>query len=324
MNPITDCVLSLAWRTHVARLIGARIPIALLYHGISRITQPHTTDAENFEKHVAMLRANFDLLTPGEYFAYQPRRGRIGVLLTFDDGYANNYSVVAPILKKYGVPALFFACKRHSVRGKYLWNTHLTMLRRWFRGDGFDFLGKHVDMRGDARDESIRRVTEKLHAMRPYPQAMYDAIEAELPPLESFLSSEEIRDLCEGLSEGQIADMSRDELFSFGVHTLDHAILTHCSEEESLRQLSEGRKWLSQLTGKPCDTVAYPCGEYTAEILDQVNNLGFTHGFAVIPALRTTAELEEPRLGVYNPQISILGFKVMYGRLIRSLGLRMG
>jgi peptidoglycan/xylan/chitin deacetylase (PgdA/CDA1 family) len=324
MNPFINGLLGLAWQSRIARSLSGENPIALLYHGVSRITQPKTTDAAHFEEHVAMLKANFDILSPRDYYEYKPSRGRIGVMLTFDDGYRNNHAVVAPLLKKHKAAALFFVCKRPSVQGKYLWNTHLTMLRRWFPGKGFHFRGALRDMEGSAREATMRDISRELHALRPYPQAMYEAIEAELPPLESFLGPDEIADACQGLSEENIAEMSRDDLFSFGIHTLDHAILTKCAEQEAMRQMSEGRRWLQGITGKPCDTIAYPCGEYTPGILAQVRELGFTHGFAVIPALRADAALEEPRVGIYNPGLNSLGFKVVFGRSIRRLGLRVG
>jgi peptidoglycan/xylan/chitin deacetylase (PgdA/CDA1 family) len=54
------------------------------------------------------LSPRFSFLTPEEFFAAQP-----GVLLTFDDGMANNYLQALPILEQYSAPAVFFVTTQH-------------------------------------------------------------------------------------------------------------------------------------------------------------------------------------------------------------------
>lgn len=64
---------------------------------------------EEFERHLIMLKRKYNpvALTPGGAIVGL-RNNRINVLLTFDDGFANNYEFVFPILVKHNFMASFF------------------------------------------------------------------------------------------------------------------------------------------------------------------------------------------------------------------------
>ena len=93
----------------------SRDALVLVYHGIFDEEKPepfryHHTAAE-FEAHLDWLGtrctpvalADFARWKRGEW---RPRKPP--VLVTFDDGYRNNAVLAAPMLKRKGIPALFF------------------------------------------------------------------------------------------------------------------------------------------------------------------------------------------------------------------------
>jgi len=55
------------------------------------------------------LAHRFRFLTPGEFF----EGSEAGLLLTFDDGLANNHDLVLPVLERFGAPAVFFVATYH-------------------------------------------------------------------------------------------------------------------------------------------------------------------------------------------------------------------
>lgn len=70
------------------------------------------------------------------------------------------------------------------------------------------------------------------------------------------------------LSSEQIKEMSDSGLVQFGSHTLDHPSLTGLSEQ-GIREQFSGTSWLiSEITGKPVTTVAYPSGDYNETVMD--------------------------------------------------------
>jgi peptidoglycan/xylan/chitin deacetylase (PgdA/CDA1 family) len=269
-------------------------------------------NAAIFESQLRYVGEHVRLVHPHAQLEEGHHDGRLRVLLTFDDSFRNNIDVVAPILRKYSAPAVFFACTRHSVPNKYLWFTYLQALERSFPGDTIMAFGRTLDMR-ERRAESVKWLRLHLLSLRPHPSAMYDAIESELPPLESFISSSELADCCEGMNSSDIAQLAGDSLFTIGAHTADHPMLNRCSTDEIGHQLATSKSWVEDVTGRTCDLLAYPNGDYDERVLQCARDIGFTHGFAVIPR-GDDHRLEIGRTGIYSASLFVLGCKLRFSR----------
>ena len=291
-----------------------------MYHGIpSRNNDTGVVDAKVFERHIAFLQQHFEFVSPSDVDRKRKPRDRIQVALTFDDGFRNHAEVVAPILRRYNVPALFFISSRHSQSGKYLWFSYLEALETHFRGDGFNFRGELLNMSPIKRRNSIDRLRDTLLNLEPHPSAMYEAIDNELPRLEDFVSSTELLDKFAGMTEEQVGELASDPLFSVGIHTVDHPLLTKCQPQEAYRQIAENKLWIETISNKACDIIAYPLGDYNAQVLEQCRGIGIRQGHAVIPALRTHREYERSRVGVFGRSLDLLGFKVQWGTWVRVI-----
>ena len=88
------------------------VPI-LMYHHVSPHPGLVTLSPETFEEHMAYLaRRKYRALAADEFLEFlQGKRALDGrsVLITFDDGYLDNYVYAYPILKRYGLKATIFA-----------------------------------------------------------------------------------------------------------------------------------------------------------------------------------------------------------------------
>jgi peptidoglycan/xylan/chitin deacetylase (PgdA/CDA1 family) len=325
MNSIVKyLLLRLGWKLPYIRFLSSRRTVILLYHGIPKESDGNSIDGLVFEQQVAFLRQHFKIVSPNELWNRREAHENIRVMLTFDDGFRNHAEVVAPILRKYNVPAIFFASSRHSIPGNYLWFTYLQALESHFPDKGFYFREDFFDMSLGQRHSSIQHLEECLLNLEPHPSAMYEAIEEELPRLESFVSAGKLADCYAGMTAEQVGQLSQDPLFSIGVHTTDHPFLTRCEPAEALRQIQDNKSWIEQASNKQVDVIAYPGGNYNSEVLRQSKELGFAQGYAVIPVLRINPVHELPRIGVYSKSFDVLGFKVQWGNLVRELRLNVG
>jgi peptidoglycan/xylan/chitin deacetylase (PgdA/CDA1 family) len=312
------------WKSYVIRALEqcsqsqfvrwlARRPAVLMYHGVPRRPSVDRIDALSFERHVTWLKEHFDLLPVRECHALRPRGARPAAVLTFDDGYRNNAEVVAPILHRLRVPAVFFVSSRHAVSGQYLWFTYLEALREQFPEPTLSWCGERFDMSGPARDRSVQRLREKLLELKPHPEGMYRAIATELPPLNDFISEEVLCDRYEGMTAAQVRALASDPLFTFGIHTVDHPYLTRCTPVETFRQIRENQLWLEAESGKACNMTSYPLGDYDQITLQQCHSLGLEYGFAVVPKVGTDRRFEISRIGIHAPSLKILKFKAVWG-----------
>jgi peptidoglycan/xylan/chitin deacetylase (PgdA/CDA1 family) len=303
--------------------VAPRTPVVLLYHGVPR-DERDPVCGRAFERQLAFLRERCEFVAPAQLGERRSSSERLRLVLTFDDGFRNNAEVAAPILRRYGIPALFFVSSRHAAPGKYLWFSYLRALERFFPGEELTFRGARLDMRPSARAGSVQWLQRTLLGLTPHPSAMYDAIENELPPLDAFVDAESLADLYAGMTAGQVASLAADPLFSIGIHTEDHPFLTKCTPEEALSQVQRNRRWLEDVCGRPCDAIAYPSGDYDDAVLDMCRRVRIADGYAVIPRSARPSRMEIPRIGVYAESIAALDFKAHWGSALRRAGLRVG
>lgn len=98
------------------RLLARDGRFALNFHGVAsqaypdfpRDLQPHHTAAD-FRRVLGWLAQRFAFLSVEEFLA----GSRVGVLLTFDDGHANNLATILPLLAEFRAPGLFFVSTQH-------------------------------------------------------------------------------------------------------------------------------------------------------------------------------------------------------------------
>lgn len=91
-----------------------RIVPVIMYHHIDENGRHPvaTVPTDHFEKHLRYLRDyQFDVLAYDDYIGAKQRGERLSrktVVLTFDDGFADNYTNAFPLLRQYGFPAAMF------------------------------------------------------------------------------------------------------------------------------------------------------------------------------------------------------------------------
>jgi peptidoglycan/xylan/chitin deacetylase (PgdA/CDA1 family) len=108
----TLALLSLAACGHAC---GPGVPI-VMYHTVSDLPEGFALAENDFVGHLDYLKAaGFNTVTLHEVFEHEDRGAPLPakpVVLTFDDGYADNYSRVLPLLQSRGMKATFFVVSR--------------------------------------------------------------------------------------------------------------------------------------------------------------------------------------------------------------------
>ena len=85
-------------------------PLTLAYHSVSHSrTDSLAVRTPNFEHQMAWLhRRGYRSMTVSQFMNEAPQDVRRVVIITFDDGYADNYTLAYPALKQYGFTATIF------------------------------------------------------------------------------------------------------------------------------------------------------------------------------------------------------------------------
>src|SRR5262249_14434620 len=122
-------------RQGVARVRTRRASQALilLYHRVAHsLSDPCLlcVRPNYFAKHLAVLRRHYDTIPLNEVAgtARTRYRGRRGVVLTFDDGYADNFDNARPPLERHDIPATVFVATGQVGSDQEFWWDELERL----------------------------------------------------------------------------------------------------------------------------------------------------------------------------------------------------
>ncbi|MBI4959109.1 MAG: polysaccharide deacetylase family protein [Desulfovibrio sp.] len=235
-----------------------------------------------------------------------PRRA---VAVTFDDGYADNLEIAAPIMAQREIPATVFVTT--GMLGREFWWHELERLmlhpgrlpeklhlRTTDRHYTFE-LGKFSCL--DASDFERYKEWTLLSPGAPTPRhAAYRELLALLPPLpdvERRVWLEELRAKSEGvplgpvtpcLTANAIRDVAHNSLVDFGAHTISHPILSLLPPENQLAEIAQSARDLESLIGRFPLCFSYPYGgtiHYSRHTRDIAEKLGFSFACTTTPGL---------------------------------------
>ena len=146
------------------------LPSRLYCFNFHRVGNPDSTDysrnvfsctEQRFEEHVAMLKDKFQIVDLDFLSRQGSRResDRPLALITFDDGYVDNYRVAYPILR-HGVPAVFFIPTNYVNSVQLPWWEEIPWILRQSSGRSITLHGadEPFELRANDGERSIRLV----------------------------------------------------------------------------------------------------------------------------------------------------------------------
>ncbi|MDP3722450.1 MAG: polysaccharide deacetylase family protein [Candidatus Omnitrophota bacterium] len=198
------------------------------------------------------------------------------LLLTFDDGYRDFVTFVAPILKRHRLPAVVFPTTAGLGELKrLLWIDRLALtvdrnLRTESVGEGVPAVH---DWRREARKQQLIKAGLKAQS-HPAAATAVDWHDGGCGEQEIasrlYLSAEDLRML--------------DPSIAIGSHGISHRLLTGLSGQEVVRELAESKAVLEAAVGRPIEAFAYPVGR-SSDIPREAETLlaqcGYTMGFTM-------------------------------------------
>src|SRR3989338_1943074 len=100
--------------------------VILLYHRVLLKTgfNPLNTiiSKDIFLSQIDTIARQFPILSLTDVLNEKYKKNKISIVITFDDGYIDNYEIVFPELKKRGIPATFFVLPNYVSQKKALWD----------------------------------------------------------------------------------------------------------------------------------------------------------------------------------------------------------
>jgi peptidoglycan/xylan/chitin deacetylase (PgdA/CDA1 family) len=264
----------------------------LTYHRISEDLDPHglSISPECFRRQIDFLTRNYAIVPLGQAVSQLEAATilRDSVVITFDDGYRDNYTAAYSILREYRTPATIFIACDAVERGRFGWADFDAAimgselcdldLRAWG-------LGRYPLASRRNRQRTILELHRRLKLL---PEVDRKNIE------NLVISSHSDRIFGERsmLSWDEVREMQQSGLVTIGSHTLSHPILTRVSHASAMEELRESKRILEKRTGAPVEFFAYPNGgtaDFDREIADMVRACGYRAACSTIAGAIATA-----------------------------------
>jgi peptidoglycan/xylan/chitin deacetylase (PgdA/CDA1 family) len=286
------------WAAPARRLPGRRPrALVLVYHRVGeRGVDPWhlTIGPEIFAGQMETLARDWSPLSLAELVeAFDRRRlPERAVAVTFDDGYADNLEVAAPILVEHGIPAtLFVATELIDSDGPPWWDELASLLLEPSRLPPTLTLssrkGNQWTISPVGADEPRTAVSPQPWEARPGTRlrAFYEVWLAlrELDAQTREAALEEIADWADAprpsgrvlLTWEQLREFAAIPGLGLGAHTLTHPALPSCSPEDAHTEIAGGADRLRTRVGVEVDQFAYPFGAWSPSVARLVAELGF-------------------------------------------------
>jgi len=230
----------------------------------------------NFVRLLEFLREHFEVLSLRAFLGdaeETSRRSRPCCLLTFDDGWVDNYTTAFPLLSKFAVPATVFLATDLVGSNQVFW---VERLRKAFAdsAQGPDLQWKLGQILNLPSHDS-ESVIESLKHMPAEERARL--LDRSLPP--PVVTENDVDRM---LTWDQVRAMSKAGI-DFGAHSLSHPLLTCESPEVVEHQVRGSKSALEEALGHTVSAFAYPNGNWNQQVREAVRQLGFHCAFTTQP-----------------------------------------
>jgi peptidoglycan/xylan/chitin deacetylase (PgdA/CDA1 family) len=302
-----------------------------MYHRIADVpTDPFSlcVSPERFTQHLAILKQYCHPMSLQQFVqAMQKKRlPKRAVVITFDDGYADNLYAAKPLLEHHQIPATVFISTGYLTSTREAWWDELAKIllqpgslpaqlqlklgdqtAEWDLGDGADYSEAafqrdrtwnwHTSQDPTTRQRLYRELYDVIHPLSPdNQQQIMDQLLAwaglDATPRSNYRF----------LTPSEVPVLTQGGLIEVGAHTMTHPMLTTLSRDRQHDEIVGSKQKLETLMGQPLRGFAYPHGNYNAETVSVVQEAGFDYACTTRSwhVRFPTNDFEIPRIAALN------------------------
>ena len=299
----------------------------IMYHYVrdlknSRYPEIKGLDYELFKQQIAFLKKHFTIVTMEDVIeAWNSENGTLpenAVLLTFDDGYIDNFTAVFPILNEYKVQGSFFIPGKSFAENVLLDvnKVHFTLasadicslvkdiymlLDQWRSEEPASDIPSNEELFEKyavaGRYDNKETVFVKRILQKAVPEGIRNRISSDL--FQKYVGMPEdkfARELY--MNRDQIRCMKREGMF-IGVHGYDHYWLGNLPEQEMQADIDKALEVMDEFIDQDNWVLNYPYGSRNPNVLQYIESRGCRAGMTIEVEVADSAvhgRYELPRL----------------------------
>jgi peptidoglycan/xylan/chitin deacetylase (PgdA/CDA1 family) len=309
--------------------------VVLMYHRVLPDDADHwsaagiVVTATTFSRHMKFLRRHFKVLSLRQLRWHLDTRSPLpsrSCVVTFDDGWSDNFHHALPILRSEGLPAIFCVATGFVGTQECFWQERVSRrLQMAVQVAGADsgiaaLLGKELDRRSpellrNSIHEAVSEIKKRRYREIPAIESKLEAMLAESGMVVNDYGDDEFMDW------PAVVELERDGRCNVGAHGRSHVPLTLLPDEDAVKELRHCRRDIEAHIGHITEVVAYPNGDCDDRIIRLARQAGFRVGFTTVrgvldanddpmtirrinihdAATKTSPELLCTMLGVFRP-----------------------
>ncbi|MBI5588793.1 MAG: polysaccharide deacetylase family protein [Deltaproteobacteria bacterium] len=299
--------------------------VILMYHRVLRDDDeaiPHMQPGmyvteSSFERQMGYVSANYEVISVADLILSLDKGGldpgKRYCIVTFDDGWRDNFLHAYPVMKRRGIQATIFLTTGFIGTGKWFWHEKARYLFMHGRNDAAricrellasgkasgdiisSVLGAIEDTEGAEGHAVTDAVVERLKAFGE--TSIEDSLKRIYEPLGLRAPDDRVF-----LNWHEVEEMSKSGI-SFGSHTRTHRLLTTLAPGEAREELEGSLRDLSGGKINRVPAFCYPNGNLDDGIVKMVKECGYLAAFTTSFGFEDALP-EDPfrmkRIGVHN------------------------
>lgn len=288
----------------------------LAYHRVLEASEPDgfsfdreliSASADVFRQQMQHLKSHFVPMRFEEVLALAEQGRPLpdgATLVTFDDGYDDNYRIAFPILRDLGMSAMFFVSTGHIDSGRpyaYDWLVH--MLCSAPAGTRMDVPELGIDwVLEETLADRRQQAADLLYRVKLLDDEHQAALVARLEAAWGIPRAVGHPD-CRPMTWDQLREMQRGGM-EIGSHGVDHRMLAKLSLPSMVAEVRDSKHALERELGVPARVISYPVGgpdAFNHDTVEAVRAAGFRLGCSYVAGvgrLSPRTQFALPRLPV--------------------------
>ena len=216
-------------------------------------------NTNDFDRQMCFLKRNENVIPLKNLKKIKKKKNY--TIITFDDGFKNNYTIAYKILKKYRLPATFFICPGMINKNRLFWVDEIEMCFQYTKKKKFKILINNKQKLFNISTLKKRiKVCEKIKIICKKSKNLdKDLIINKLKKSLKITKLKKINYLHNTLSWADVKKMNSDKLIDFGIHSYKHEIYSRLSNDDQEKNILKSKRMFCQ-AGIKSNLASYPEG----------------------------------------------------------------
>lgn len=277
-------------------------------------------NSDEFEEVLILIKNSFQTLCLKKLLEERVQPKERSCLITFDDGWLDNYLIAYPILKKYRVPATIFIPTSLVGTNDKFWFCRLADIinsQTFVDRELFNLMNRFLPNKSESIHFDLRKENAYYHFCSALKKINQGEINDYLNLVETYLCLGKKRQTKRIIINWEEVEEMSNRNISFGSHGVTHSILTQLKNHEKTFEITQSRKDLLSRNINFANCLSFPNGNYDQETLDIATQAGYSLLFSA--SINKCGEGKSPLL-VHRNNVSsnIVDKNMFYYSLLKA------